>query len=421
VNETKPEVTIINPEEVIVEGELVFNYEPNIKIRDVSDEAISELEQEAKDLPDITTSTNLKWIKGRRTFVKGIRTAADKYRKELKAPALQWCDKVEREFRDEIEPRLKAIEKTYNDAIDAETKRKKDEKEAAAKAEAERVVKINDSLQKIRDFPLLCMGKSAKEIEADLTTIESFTCSKMVFEEKFETAIMLHNIAKDQVRNLFNTQKQLEDHAAESKAKDEAIEKERKEAAINQALSDLALFIIAATPLDSKGVLEIIDKVEKIEPRKFGDRKREAQERIDSVLNGLHGLFDSKVIKEAVDAQLLEKESAAREALAKQQARDEFEVVRPEGDHHADLKESFEKPDTSPGGQNPVQAASDKAMSEQDNPEEAYQDRFEMMSGECYEVLTDLLDENSAEIIMEALVAGSIPHVQAEWIEVQSE
>jgi len=389
--------------EVVQEGmQVVFNYSPDIAVKNVTEEVLTAMEEAAKTLPDATTPEGLKNIKERLAKAIKVRTGADKYRETLKKPALDWSNKVQDAFN-EIKKRVQAVEAIYKTARDAETTRLEAIAHEEARVEAERIAKMDESILKLQEFPAGCIGRTMEEIGDDLATIENFNCTEELFGERYEEAVMVRNVAISKVRALYDSAKKEKDQAELLKLAKEADFKREAAAKIDQALNSLAHFIVEAAIMDSAGIQKVMTKLSNVSPVKFGDRAGEAKDRIDTTMQGLKGLYEGKLITEKAAAEKQADDDALR-IKAEEASIDEAGDITPEAILDAEETMATEHI-------NPVIEAS-QAITEKTAPGSSR----ELMSEETYNALAELVDENNAGIIIEALTAQAIPHVSVEWV-----
>ena len=188
----------------------------------VTDADIQKLHDMYAVFPPIEDNKTLATHKAGSTELRTLRSVLTKGKKDLKGPALKFCNDVEAEYKrltDEVlkieEPR-KAAQKEYEDKIRAE----KEEKE---RIELERVVEIQGKINSITALPALNEGKTSHEIEEaieglsyrDLFDYQEFTSQR-------DDALI---IARESLTELLaSTLKR------ETEEKEAALQKEKEEA-----------------------------------------------------------------------------------------------------------------------------------------------------------------------------------------------
>lgn len=379
--------------------QIVFNYSPDISVRNITDDALRVIETEAMNLPEAITKEGMAEIKSRLAGVVKLRTDADKYRKELKSPALKWCDDVERAFRDDIEPRCKAVEVIYKDARDEEKNRLQAIEDKRLEDEAKRIEERDVAIERLRAFPENCIGRGTEALLADLNLIENFQSKEDVFFERYEEAVILHHAVTDKVRSMYNASVKADEDAIKVKEQEAVIEQQRQNALIDGALNGLSAHLIDAAVTDSSGIQKIILGLMNIDLAKFGDRKEEARSRIESTKTALNAIRDGKLATEKAEADLVA-----------EQARVIAEKVELDAKQSASVEP--ETPVVEEKKVNPVIEAAEKATT----PAPEAKTSKELQSEETFSALKDILDENDASLIIEALVAQAIPHVKTEWV-----
>ena len=131
---------------------------------------------------DVATTAGMKSAVAGRAELRGYRTALDKTRKEIKAPALLRCQMIDSEAK-RITAKLFEYETPIETQIKAEESRKEAQKAAKAVAEQLRVDRIKESLMRIRNYPLAMTGKSAAEIAAEITRLKAKNLSADAYQE----------------------------------------------------------------------------------------------------------------------------------------------------------------------------------------------------------------------------------------------
>ena len=162
--------------------------------------AISLLREKYAGPFDTTTKEGMANAKAARAEVRGYRTTVEKLRVELKNPLLERGKLIDAEAK-RITAELVNIEEPIDAAIKAEERRKEEERAAKARAEAERVAQINARLLRIRRIPTSLIGKTASEIETELTRLAAYQPDPGEFTEFLPEAIA----ARDEISAALET------------------------------------------------------------------------------------------------------------------------------------------------------------------------------------------------------------------------
>lgn len=172
---------------------------------------------------DTASKDGMTAAKEARAEVRGYRVSVEKLRTELKAPLLEKGKQIDAEAK-RITTELLEIEEPIDHAIKAEERRKEEEKAAKARAEAERVARINGRLAEIRRVATAMIGRPASEIEAEMTRMNAYQPDPGEFSEYLPDAIAARNEVRVILETMLNERKRAD-------AEQERIRAEREELA----------------------------------------------------------------------------------------------------------------------------------------------------------------------------------------------
>lgn len=152
-------------------------------------EIISKLrEKYAGRTYDVSTTSGMKEAIEARRELREARIALDKRKPEVKREALDFCAKVESDYK-----AIRAAVSEYEDIPDAVIKAAEEAKKEADRIKAEveraRVAAIQDNIQKIRNIPLNQQGKSSTDIQGVMVRAQAIVISDQYAEFKAEAQV----------------------------------------------------------------------------------------------------------------------------------------------------------------------------------------------------------------------------------------
>lgn len=149
----------------------------------VTEAALAELRLRYKDMTwDLTTTKGDKEARGARLELVTLRTSLEAQRKEIKAPALALCERIDAEAK-RITGEIKELEVPIDALIKADEKRRADEKAERERNERERVDAIKQRMAAIRSVPMEMVGKPSGEIREALDELSAMVVDAALFEE----------------------------------------------------------------------------------------------------------------------------------------------------------------------------------------------------------------------------------------------
>lgn len=206
---------------------------------------------------DVSTKTGMEEAKAARAELRGYRTALERKRVEIKAPALERCNLIDSEAK-ALKEALEAIEDPIADQIKAEEERVAAER---ARAEQERIAREeaqNAKIEGFRNAPLSVIGARSDAIAATLAQLEAENLED--FDEAvLATALTSRDTAIAQLRGLLSSAKATEEAAAALAAQREELARQQEAAAAREAAA----------------------RAEREEAERVARKAREAQERAE--------------------------------------------------------------------------------------------------------------------------------------------
>lgn len=192
--------------------------------------ALKDLEARYADVVfDVTATTGMKLAKEARAEIKGYRTALEKKRTEIKAPALERCRLIDSEAT-RIKAELERLENPIDQQIKAEEKRREDVRIAAEQAEMARVTDIQKRIIDIRNIPVRAHHDSAS---ADSIQVLIGDLADIAIDESFgefqDLAIAAKRETLEALGNMHIATKAREDERAELEQLRSEQQKQRRE------------------------------------------------------------------------------------------------------------------------------------------------------------------------------------------------
>jgi hypothetical protein len=138
---------------------------------------------------DMTTTKGDKDARAARLELKTLRTSLEVKRKELKAPALSFGEKIDTEA-ERVKAEIVLLENFIDQQIKADEKRRADEKEEKERIEAARVQTLRDKITSIRACLQRCHGISSERIANGIEQVGKVDVSAEVFAELAGEALL---------------------------------------------------------------------------------------------------------------------------------------------------------------------------------------------------------------------------------------
>lgn len=190
--------------------------------------ALAELKLRLKDAKyDVATTAGMTTAKQDRRELVTLRTSLEAKRKEIKAPALAYCNLIDKEAK-RITSELLALETPIDEQIKAEERRKAEEKAERERLAAEAQKALDDKIAAISQLPLKVIGKNSGEIQVFLAALEAKEFGGEFTGETLVRAQAVKQSAVDTIRQALADTLAAEEKAAQ--AERERVEREAREA-----------------------------------------------------------------------------------------------------------------------------------------------------------------------------------------------
>lgn len=362
--------------------------------------ALGELRGRLKDVVhDVTTTKGMEAAKKDRAEVRGLRTALEAKRKEIKAPALERCRLIDAEAQ-RITAALLELEEPIDAQIKAEEKRKADEKAAKEEAERKRVAAIRERIDGMRDATIRASGKDSKTIEM-IVGMLSDTAIDESFSELAAEAEGVKQGTLTKLREMLAAAEAQEAEAkrlAEQRAELARQEKEAAErrAAERRAQEEEAARIRAQQEAEAarlKAEREAFERQQAEASRKAEEERAEA---------------DRKAAAEREEADRIAREKREAEEREAKARRDEEERIAREAREAEERRIAAERAELD--RQRAEQEARERAERERRESEEAERRRREFLAS-----LAPPTAEQVAELVA-GHFAGDDIHKAADWL-----
>lgn len=189
---------------------------------------------------DLTTTAGDKAARAGRLELVTLRTSLEKKRKEFKAPALEFGAKIDAEAK-RITAEIVALETPIDAQINADEKRRADEKAARDRIEAERVAGYIARLNTMRGCVAKAQGLPSARIANGIAAVEAIPVEPASWEEFADQAVAVKTETLAAMRTMFDAAKAREDEDARVEA--QRVENEKvaaQQAAEAKRLQDAA-------------------------------------------------------------------------------------------------------------------------------------------------------------------------------------
>jgi len=208
-----------------------------LTIYDAIEAGISELKQRHENVViDVTTTKGMNEAIAGRAELRFVRLNIEKARKEGKEESLAYGRRVDAKAK-EITAQILPLEENYHSAIKAEEERKEKERFAKQEAERQRNIEIQKAINTYRMLPVSYQGKDAESIEKAIFHFTTEKLDESVFVEFTEAATQALAEGLEGLRTLLKNRIAFDQQQAELKAAQEALEKDKAEAAEREKAS----------------------------------------------------------------------------------------------------------------------------------------------------------------------------------------
>lgn len=135
--------------------------------------ALADLRKRHQDVVfDLRTTAGDKAARLARMELVKLRTSLEAKRKELKAPALEYAQRIDREAK-RLTAEILALEAPIDEQIRADEQRREDERRAKIEAEQKRVAGLQARIAQIRAVATRAVGQVSAEIVRKIATVEA--------------------------------------------------------------------------------------------------------------------------------------------------------------------------------------------------------------------------------------------------------
>lgn len=177
---------------------------------------------------DVTTTKGDKEARAARLELVKLRTGIEAKRKEIKAPALAYCQLIDSEAK-RITAEIVKLEDPIDRLIKAEEARKAAEKEERERLERERITAIHECIQTITRAPALLIGKTSAVIQAALDDMRTLPVTEELFFEFTESTLATRERAVAQIADMLQATLAQEAEAARLRAEREELARQQAE------------------------------------------------------------------------------------------------------------------------------------------------------------------------------------------------
>ncbi len=274
---------------------------------------------------DVSTTAGMAKAVEARRELREVRVALDKEKPKVKKEALDFCAKVEADYK-MLRSAVSEYEDIPDEAIKAEEKRKEEEKTEKARIAAEAQKALDDKIIEIGKLPLRCVGKNSEEIALFLATLEAKEIGGEFAGETRNRAEQAKSEAVAEIRIMHKAMVEAEENAAIAKAEQEAevarqeadrVERERVDA-IKKKVTDLREVYV--TPTMTSADVELIVEACKskiITNDEYQEFYQEAFTMNQTTITALCKIHGELVAREAADAQMkIDQEKLVKEREA---------------------------------------------------------------------------------------------------------
>lgn len=191
--------------------------------------ALADLNQRYRGVVyDVTTTKGMDAAKRGRQEIKGYRTALENKRKEIKAPALDLCRRIDSEAA-RIIVALVELEGPIDATIKLEEAKKETARQAKIEAERVRIATLQDKVAQIANYPAQFVGSSSINIDDAISALRSQDPRETEFAEFLGQAIEAKQRAIETLGVMMETQKAHEVEQDKIKAEREELTRLRAE------------------------------------------------------------------------------------------------------------------------------------------------------------------------------------------------
>lgn len=296
-----------------------------IALYDPIEAGLAKLREEGAEAFDVKTTEG---NKAAREFVQrcvGMRTATDEAYTNWNRP-LMALQKRAREKRDEITASIKEVEQPVKDLVDAEQKRKDEERIEKARAESARISTHQACLNAIISLPKDYLSASVVDVTAAIRDLESpeylgqrdwqeYADQAKEAVDGAMTTLRAHLENARAREELAAMRAQQQAEAAARQAVEEAAEAERQRiASIKDRIHAIEMAASTCIGLGVKQIQQRIDSLAREAADDFGEFQADAGAAIEAALGNLNTMFAAASDAEELQQLRADREKREREA-----------------------------------------------------------------------------------------------------------
>lgn len=309
----------------------------------------------------VATAAGMVLAKQARQEIRSPRYATEQARKSAKAPIIALGKNID-ERAAYITSELTRLEEPIHAQITAEEKRKEDERAARAKAEQERLARIQAAIGEIKDYVTEAIGKPLAFLETQMEVVERIQITKDVFFEFVDIAEAAKVAAMNKLNEMCTEATAREEAAIKlrleqeelARRQAEQLERERveaarlaQEAAQRDAEDRARRGALAAEEAAAKARIEAAERQAAAE-REAADRQaREEREAQEASARAAREAEESRIRAEAdrLAKERMAKEERDRKAQAEKDAKAKAKADREEAARQKALQKEMQRSD----------------------------------------------------------------------------
>ena len=186
---------------------------------------------------DVTTGKGMDEARKDRAECRSLRVDLEAKRKEIKAPALDYCRRIDSEAK-RITTEIEGMEDPIDQQIKAEEARKEAARAERERAEAERLAGINAQIDRVRNMPILYVTATPAVISEAIAELQSMDLDALFDEVHRPRAVEAQQGALDTLTALHTERVTAIAEAARLAAERAELERQQAEAKEAQRIAD---------------------------------------------------------------------------------------------------------------------------------------------------------------------------------------
>lgn len=278
---------------------------------------------------DVSTKEGMLSAKTDRRELVSLRTTLEAKRKEIKAPALERCKLIDDEAK-RVTAEILALEAPIDQQIKAEEARIETARQEALEKEKQRVIKIMESIEKIKAYPVRCAAMKSAELRDTISFLQTMNIATETFQEFVNQATEAKAAAIGELVALCEVAEAIEAEEArlEAERKAEADRQEAERVERERLMKEEAeRFAAEVEALRKEREAFELQQAEAAKLREEEDRKnREAVEAAEAILKAERDKEEARLAEER--AELKRQQDEMAETLRK--AEEETARIREE-------------------------------------------------------------------------------------------